>query len=94
MAPNIFTFYSVGNHPGRYTEAEVNSVEINRGSTNIPRPLLRFHSIKGDNVTLNDAKTIAARRPMFFCKGLAFSDRYVFRYGCFLINYMHLLSDQ
>uniref|UniRef100_A0A7E4UMK5 NEUR n=1 Tax=Panagrellus redivivus TaxID=6233 RepID=A0A7E4UMK5_PANRE len=48
---------------------------INHGSATVPRPCLRYHTIKGQNVTLSQNNSIASRNPGVFCKGLVFSDR-------------------
>uniref|UniRef100_A0A915D3T9 NHR domain-containing protein n=1 Tax=Ditylenchus dipsaci TaxID=166011 RepID=A0A915D3T9_9BILA len=55
-----------------YSDYDENT--INRGTSNRPKPLLKFHSVHGTNVTLlNDGRI--ARRKDSFCKGLVFSNR-------------------
>lgn len=55
-----------------YSDYDENT--INRGTSNRPKPLLKFHSVHGTNVMLfNDGRI--ARRKDSFCKGLAFSNR-------------------
>uniref|UniRef100_A0A915DGV9 NHR domain-containing protein n=1 Tax=Ditylenchus dipsaci TaxID=166011 RepID=A0A915DGV9_9BILA len=55
-----------------YSDYDENA--INTGTSNIPKPLLKFHSVHGTNVALlNDGRI--ARRKDSFCKGLVFSNR-------------------
>ncbi|KAI1725454.1 neuralized domain-containing protein [Ditylenchus destructor] len=61
-----------GSESATYSDYDENT--INRGTFNRPKPLLKFHSVHGTNVTLfNDGKI--ARRKESFCKGLVFSNR-------------------
>lgn len=48
---------------------------INRGTHDRPKPLLKFHSVHGDNVQLCKDGLIARRKDSF-CKALAFSNRF------------------
>lgn len=59
--------------------------EINRGTVNRPRPLLKFHTVHGENVELLQDGRIARRKDSF-CKGLVFSNRWVF-FGNFFGDY-------
>lgn len=47
---------------------------INRGTSTLPQPQLKFHGVHGTNVQLLRDGRIA-RRKESFCKGLAFSNR-------------------
>uniref|UniRef100_A0A914C7B4 Neuralized n=1 Tax=Acrobeloides nanus TaxID=290746 RepID=A0A914C7B4_9BILA len=47
---------------------------INRGTTSLPQPQLKFHTVHGTNVQLLRDGRIA-RRKESFCKGLVFSNR-------------------
>ncbi|KAE9549776.1 hypothetical protein FO519_007005 [Halicephalobus sp. NKZ332] len=75
MAPNIFIFYPLETPHSRYTSLEVEESGINRGTSRNPRPVLKYHTVHGVNIVLSPDKTVAKRKPTFFCKGLAFSDR-------------------
>lgn len=48
---------------------------INRGTIDSPKPLLKFHSVHGSNITLTNDRLIARRRQNVFCKGVVFSNR-------------------
>jgi protein neuralized len=48
---------------------------INRGTIASPKPLIKFHTVHGSNITLSDNRLLARRRQNVFCKGLVFSDR-------------------
>lgn len=58
--------------PADFTYADEHS--INRGTCVLRQPILKFHSIHGDNLTIARAGR-CARRKESFCKSLCFSNR-------------------
>lgn len=51
-----------------------NEALINRGTSDCLQPLLQFHSVHGENVSLSQGAKVA-QRARSFCKGVVFTNR-------------------
>uniref|UniRef100_A0A914XS96 NHR domain-containing protein n=1 Tax=Panagrolaimus superbus TaxID=310955 RepID=A0A914XS96_9BILA len=74
MPDNMCFFKGSGGASNR-TFSAFDETVINRGTIASPRPLIKFHTVHGSNITLSDNRLLARRRQNVFCKGLVFSDR-------------------
>ncbi|KAI6188728.1 Zinc finger, C3HC4 type [Aphelenchoides besseyi] len=66
---------------------------INRGTRMIRQPLLKFHSVHGENLQVLSAGR-RARRKDSFCKSLAFSNRYVRTENTLQLMFRPVLIDE